>query len=79
MTNLEKYRNSFVTSFSISENDLSDSLEYNGIDAWDSIGHMGLISSLENTFAIEMSTDDLIDLSSYKIGIKLLEKYGVKF
>ena len=78
MTNLEKYRNSFVTSFSISENDLSDSLEYNGIDAWDSIGHMTLVSNLESEFSISIDVDDILDFSSYKKGIELLKKYKVE-
>ena len=78
MNNLEKYRNSFVTSFSISENDLSDSLEYNGIDAWDSIGHMTLVSNLESEFSISIDVDDILDFSSYKKGIELLKKYKVE-
>ena len=78
MNNLEKYNQSFMDSFSIDESVLGDELLYNTIPEWDSIGHMELIAKIEEAFDILMETDDIIDLSSYKKGIELLEKYGVK-
>ena len=78
MNNLEKYNLSFMDSFSIDESVLGDELLYNTIPEWDSIGHMELIAKIEEAFDILLETDDIIDLSSYKKGIELLEKYGVK-
>ena len=78
MNNLEKYNLSFMDSFSIDESVLGDDLLYNTIPEWDSIGHMELIAKIEEAFDILFETDDIIDLSSYKKGIELLEKYGVK-
>jgi acyl carrier protein len=37
------------------------------------------MSSLEEKFSISMDTDDIVDFSSFKKGIEILEKYGVKF
>jgi acyl carrier protein len=79
MNNLEKYKNVFTESFSIEESQLNEDMEYNSIEAWDSVGHMGMIATLEETFDIEMDTDDIIDFSSYNKGFELLPKYGVKF
>ena len=67
MTNLEKYKKIFIDTFNIDESKL-DSLEYNTITEWDSIGHMTLIAALEEQFKITMETDDVIDLSSFKMG-----------
>lgn len=80
MTNLEKYNKAFMETFEISENKLAG-LKYQDIDAWDSVGHMGLIAYLEDTFDIMMDTDDIIDLSSYEKGKEILAKemYGVEF
>jgi acyl carrier protein len=78
MNNLEKYNLSFMDSFSIDESVLGADLLYNTIPEWDSIGHMELIAKIEEAFDILFETDDIIDLSSYKKGIELLEKYGVK-
>lgn len=76
MSNLNKYKKSFIDTFSIDENKLNN-LKYNDITEWDSIGHMTLMSSLEETFNISFETDDIVDFSSYKKGIELLKKYKI--
>ncbi len=77
MTALEKYNNAFITSFGIEESALSG-LTYQGIEAWDSVGHMQLIAELEDAFDIMFDTDDIIDFSSYEKGKELLKKYEVE-
>ena len=81
MTNLEKYKNAFVEGLEISLDVVNEKLEYQGIPQWDSVGHMGLIASLEEAFDIMMDTDDIIDFSSYEKGKEILAKdnYGVEF
>lgn len=80
MNNLEKYTNVFVETFSVSAEEAKD-LKYQDIEAWDSVGHMGLIAALEDAFDIMMDTDDIIDFNSYEKGMEILAKdeYGVKF
>lgn len=78
MTNLEKYVNAFVTAFEISKDEV-EGLEYQAIPQWDSVGHMGLIAELEDTFDIMMDTDDIIDFSSFEKGKEILAKYNVEF
>ena len=77
MTPKEKYDQAFMESFSIDKQALNDSLEYNSVEEWDSVGHMTLIGLLEDTFEIAMDMDDIIDFSSYNKGHEILEKYGV--
>ena len=77
MTPKEKYDQAFMESFSIDKQALNDSLEYNSVEEWDSVGHMTLIGLLEDTFEIAMDMDDIIDFSSYHMGHEILEKYGV--
>ena len=76
MTNLEKYNNVFIESFDVEEKQLVG-LSYQGIPAWDSVGHMGLISELEEIFDIQFETDDIVDFNSYEKGIELLKKYDI--
>ena len=78
MTNLEKYKNAFVEGLEISIDIVNEKLEYQGIPQWDSVGHMGLIASLEEAFDIMMDTDDIIDFSSFVKGIEILKKYDIK-
>ena len=77
MTNKEKYENAFIEAFEISKDELSG-LEYNSISQWDSVGHMGLMAALEDTFNITMEMDEIIDFSSFDKGIKILNKYNVQ-
>lgn len=80
MTNLEKYNNAFTESLEITEEELSG-LKYQDIEIWDSVGHMRLVSAIEEAFDIMMDTEDIIDFSSYEKGKEILskEEYGVTF
>ena len=79
MSNLDIYKKTFISSLSIDEKAFSEKLEYNEIPEWDSIGHMTLMSGLEEGFNITLETDDIIDFSSFKKGIDILKKYKVNF
>ena len=74
--NLKNYQLAFTESLGVTENQLAN-LKYQDIPEWDSIGHMGLMSSLEDSFKIEMEIDDIIDFSSYQKGIEILGKYKI--
>ena len=77
MTNNDKYNSAFTENFSVDGAVLADDLEYNSIPEWDSIGHMSLIASIEETFDITMEIDDIVEFSSYGKGKKIMSKYGV--
>ncbi len=76
MNNLEKYSKVFTKTFSIDKSKLKK-LKYQSIPEWDSVGHMSMISALEDTFKITMEMDDIIDFSSFEFGKKILRKYKV--
>ena len=78
MSNLDLYKKTFISSLSIDEKVFSEKLEYNEIPEWDSIGHMTLISELEEKFSISFETDDIVNFSSFEEGKKILNKMGVK-
>ena len=79
MNNKQKYQNIFVKSLSIETGKFNENIKYNEIPEWDSIGHMTLMSALEEGFGITMETDDIIDFSSFKKGLEILAKYKIKF
>lgn len=79
MSNLEKYMEVFTRLFEISEEE-TKGLKYQDIEAWDSVGHMTLISELEDTFGIDMDADDIIDFESFEAGKDILSKnYQIGF
>jgi len=77
MDNKEKYKDIFIKSLSLDESKFNDKIKYNDVPEWDSIGHMTLMSGLEEAFKISMETDDIIEFSSYLNGMKILKKYKV--
>lgn len=77
MSNLETYTNAFLETLGITKEE-TIGLQYQGIKAWDSVGHMGLIAKLEDDFDIMMETEDIIDLSSFEKGKEILAKYDVE-
>lgn len=76
MTNLEKYDKIFRTEFKKKQEELP-SLRYRADPKWDSMGHMNLVSALEEEFEIMMDTPDMLALSTYEKGKEILRKYGV--
>ena len=76
MNNLDKYNQVFVKTFSIKKEKLKK-LKYNSISKWDSVGHMSMISALEDSFKITFEMDDIIDFSSYEVGKKILKNYKI--
>ena len=75
--NSEKYKEVFIKSLSIGEDKFNENMKYNDIPEWDSIGHMTLMSGLEEAFNISMETDDIIEFSSFNKGKEILKKYKV--
>jgi acyl carrier protein len=78
MDNLERFNKVLTETFEIGESQLKG-LTYQAVPIWDSVGHMAMIATLEETFDIMMETDDIIDFSSYEKGIEILKtKYGIE-
>ena len=77
MSNKEKYKKTFIEALALDENKFKENIKYNDVEEWDSIGHMTLMSALEETFKISIETDDIIDFSSFKKGIQILKKYKI--
>jgi len=75
MSKLEAYRKIFKECFQF-DGDV-DKLEYRQIEEWDSVAHMQLMAELEEEFKIEMDIDDIIDFSSFAVGIDILKKYNL--
>ena len=74
--NMKKYLEVFETMFQVDEAK-AKTLNYQDVVAWDSIGHMDLIATLEDTFDIEMETNDIINFNSFAKGVEILKKYGI--
>lgn len=78
MKNLEKYNHIFIEVLEVKENELNYEFTFDNIELWDSLGHISLITELEDAFGIMFETEDILNFHSYENGKILLEKYGIK-
>ena len=79
MTNIEKYNKVFEDVFELSFDKIKDA-KFKDTEHWDSVGHMTLVSNLEDAFDILLETEDLMSITSYDKGLEILSKnYGVEF
>ena len=76
---LNKYNECFYLALNIDKGIEIEALEYNSIPEWDSIGHMALISQIEDSFNISLDTNEVIDFTSYQVGIETLKKHKIVF
>lgn len=79
MSNLEKLNKVLCDVFDLKKTeDINDDLGPDEIENWDSLGHVELITSLEEVFDISL---DVVDISRmYTIGgiKKIIKKYGIQ-
>lgn len=76
MAEVKRYNSAFVEVMGVTE-DLLPGLVYQAIAGWDSVGHMQLITQLEEIFGVAFEMEDILDFSSYEKGMEILRKYGV--
>jgi acyl carrier protein len=67
-----------VEAFELPSDEGVESLAYQSIQLWDSVGHMSLMAMLEANFDIMLDTDDMIDFASFEKGREILKKYDVE-
>ena len=79
MNNLEKLNKVLRDVLDLKKiEDITDDLGPDEIESWDSLGHVELVTSLEEVFEISL---DVVDISRmYTVGgiKKILGKYGVQ-
>lgn len=75
----DKYIDAFAYVLQIEETNrnLIKTLKYRD-HGWDSVAHMVLMATLEETFDIMLDTDDVIDFSSFEKGREILRRYDVE-
>lgn len=75
--NEAKLKQAFANAFAVPLDDAIEEMAYGAVACWDSTAHMVLIAEIEAAFEILLTTDDVIDLSSYRKSKEIIQKYGV--
>lgn len=79
MTNIEKYRNAFISVLELEETPVWEELALGVTREWDSIGHMGLMAEMEDIFDVSIDSDWITEFNTYLSGMGLLTRLGVDF
>lgn len=79
MKNIEKYRNAFIEALDLEEDEVSEDLALGETSEWDSLGHMILISTMEDAFDVSLDAEWMTEFNSYRSGMELLNRLGVDF
>lgn len=75
--NEAKLKQAFASAFAVPLDSAIEEMAYGAVACWDSTAHMVLIAEIEAAFEILLTTDDVIDFSSYRKAKEIIRKYGV--
>ena len=78
-SNIEMYNGVFSKVFGLTSDDLGNDPSMMSVDSWDSMAHMELIANLEAEFGIMLSPLQIIEISSYGTGLRVLADCGIVF
>ena len=65
--------------FKISSQELSDASSRDTIEQWDSMGHLTLITELEEHFQVSISIADAMEMTNIRKIKEVLKEYGVRW
>jgi acyl carrier protein len=77
MSVASRLRTVFVDTLELGDDVAVEQLKYRDIEQWDSLGHMTLVAAIEDEFGVQLDTDQVIDMSSFKVALDMLEGMGV--
>ncbi|MCS7482203.1 acyl carrier protein [Umezawaea endophytica] len=72
----QRLRSTFVEALGLGEGVDVENLKYREIEEWDSVGHMALVAAIEDEFDVQFDTDQVIDMSSFKVALDMLRVLG---
>jgi acyl carrier protein len=67
----------FVNALELGDDVAVEQLKYRDIGQWDSLGHMTLVAAIEDEFDVQLDTEQVIDMSSFKVALDMLNGMGV--
>jgi acyl carrier protein len=72
-----RLRTVFIDALELGDDVTVEQLKYRDIDQWDSLGHMTLVAAIEDEFGVQLDTEQVIDMSSFKVALDMLQNMGV--
>lgn len=74
----EKLRKIMSGVFGIDPNSINESSNMENTNHWDSLKHMELMMSIEETFGVTLAADDIVNMTNFKKITEILNGKGIK-
>jgi acyl carrier protein len=74
---IEKIRQVFTEVFGLGPSEFSLTLSPDEVKHWDSLGHVKLISTIEERLSVKFEDDEIMEMDSVKKIIEILNKRGI--
>jgi acyl carrier protein len=65
--------------FEIDHTDVNEDTSPDTVEKWDSLHHMNLVVALEESFRIELSEDQTLEILNYQLIKIVLQEHGIMF
>lgn len=73
MTTLERVAKVFGDTLDCDAGAISKATVPDDVPGWDSVGHMSLVSSLEDEFGVEFDVDDIMEMTNVAKIVEIVE------
>jgi len=77
-TGLIRLQEAFVQAIGVAPDCDFESIAYGSTRGWDSTAHMTLVAEIEVTFDIMLSSEEVIDLSSFAKAREIVSRHGAE-
>jgi acyl carrier protein len=73
----EKLREAVATTLKVPVNRITETTTENDLASWDSLGHLNLMMTLEQTFDVQLEVEDFSRLTSIPAILDYLKSQGI--
>lgn len=75
---IKKIQTAFNLAFGVASESVTMDTTPREIPAWDSMGHVSLVSSLEQTFGLNFDVDEVMEMENVRQIVKVIEAKRAK-
>lgn len=75
---LKKIQTAFNLAFGVAPESITMDTTPKDIPAWDSMGHVSLVSSLEQTFGLNFDVDEVMEMENVRQIVRIIEARRTK-
>jgi len=78
MNIFERVQDALATTLRVSTEDITETTRDQDLAAWDSLGHINVMMTLEQTFDIELDVEEFSGLNSVPAIMEYLKRQGIQ-